>query len=94
MLIFSTASDDILSFRTGEALSAVWLRAAREGLVLVPLSQAVEVDSARVLLRDGVLHDRSIPQILARVGWPVEGRPRSPRTSRRPLSEVLMQQSR
>ena len=93
LLVFSTASDDVLSWlRTGEALSAVWLRAVRDGFTLVPLTQSLEVHSTRVLFEDGVLDNRSCPQLLARVGWPPEGRQPLPRTPRRPLSDVLMQQ--
>ena len=90
VLVFSTPSDDVLSWlRTGEALSAVWLRAVQEGMSLVPLTQSVEVESVRARLKDGVLDDRKRPQLLARVGWPPEGRTPLPRTPRRPLHEVL-----
>jgi hypothetical protein len=90
LLVFSTASDDVLSWlRTGEALSAVWLRAVQEGLSLVPLSQSLEVEPIRSRLKDEVLDDRSRPQLLALVGWPPEGRMPLPPTPRRPVHEVL-----
>ncbi len=92
LLVFSTASDDVLSWlRTGEALSAVWLRAVREGLTLVPLTQGVEVEPIRSRLKDDVLDDRRRPQLLALVGWPPEGRMPVPRTPRRPVRDVLTQ---
>jgi hypothetical protein len=95
LLVFATASDDVLSWlRTGEALGAVWLHAVREGLSLVPLSQSLEVEKSRALLRNGVLDDRSCPQLLARVGWPPLDLEPLPRTPRRPLVEVLTQQPR
>jgi hypothetical protein len=91
MLLFSTASDDLLSWlRTGEALSAVWLHAAASGLSLVPLSQGIEVDETRALLEESVLEGRACPQLLARVGWLDPAAEPSAPTTRRPLAEVLI----
>jgi hypothetical protein len=89
MLLVCTSSDDTISrVRGGEALSAVWLHATREGLALVPQSQAMEVDETRRVLQGDVLGDLAFPQILMRVGWLPLSRPELPPTPRRPLDEV------
>jgi hypothetical protein len=89
LLLICTSSDDPLSrVRAGEALSAVWLQASQDGLSLVPLSQAVEVPETRRLLQDDVLGDRSVAQILLRVGWPPLERKPLPATPRRHVDDV------
>jgi nitroreductase len=89
MLLVCTSSDDTISrLRAGEALSAVWLHATGEGLSLVPLSQAMEVEETRRALQGDVLGDLACPQMLVRVGWLPLSRPDLPPTPRRPLSEV------
>jgi len=89
LLLVCTSSDDPLSrIRAGEALSAVWLRASQDGLSLVPLSQAVEVPETRRLLQEDVLGDRSVAQILLRVGWPPLERKPLPATPRRHVDDV------
>jgi nitroreductase len=89
MLLVCTSSDDTISrVRAGESLSAVWLHATREGLGLVPLSQAVEVEETRRVLHGDVLGDLAFPQVLLRVGWLPLSRPALPPTPRRPLDEV------
>jgi len=91
MLLIATAADDTLSrLRAGEALSALWLLAEEGGLIVVPLSQGVEVDNTYRTLQENVLGGRSCPQILLRVGWLHEGVEPLPATSRRPLEEVLV----
>lgn len=75
--------------RTGEGLSALWLRATRDDLSVVPLSQAIEVDRTRVEIRDTVLGGAMTPHLLVRIGWQAIGRSDLPRTPRRPLDEVL-----
>ena len=90
MLLVCTSSDDVISrVRAGEALSAVWLQATREGLSVWPLSQAVEVEETRRKLQDVVLGGLAFPQILMRVGWLPLVRDELPPTPRRPLDEVL-----
>lgn len=85
------AADGPLAWlEAGEALSATWLGATMEGLSLVPLSQAIEVDDTRIALQHDVLHGRWAPQLLARIGWQELGRSAVPRTPRRPLAEVLI----
>ncbi len=89
MLLICTSSDDAVSrIRAGEALSAVWLQATRENMSVVPLSQALEVESTRRELQDGVLGDLACAQLVLRVGWsPLSGGHLTP-TPRRPLEET------
>jgi hypothetical protein len=90
MLLVCTSSDDPISrIRAGEALSAVWLQATLDGLSLVPLSQAVEVDETRRELQTGILGDLAFPQILLRIGWPASSHGDLAPTPRRPIDEVL-----
>ena len=90
MLLVCTSSDDPISrIRAGEALSAVWLHATLDGLSLVPLSQAVEVDETRRELQTGILGDLAFPQILLRIGWPASSHSDLAPTPRRPIDEVL-----
>jgi hypothetical protein len=75
---------------TGEVLCRLWVRAMQEGLSLVPLSQPVEVDQTRATL--GALIGRDThPQLVVRIGWQEIGRSSLPPTSRRPLSDVLVE---
>ena len=54
--------------RTGEALSALWLRATLDGLSVVPLSQVIEVDETRAALQHEVLGGLAVPHLLVRLG--------------------------
>jgi hypothetical protein len=73
----------------GQALSALWLQATDEGLSVVPLSQAIEVEETREALCQDVFDGMARPQILVRVGW-LEGSSTSPeRSPRRPVGEVV-----
>lgn len=83
-------TDDPLGWLlTGEGLSALWLRATRAGLSVVPLSLPVEVEDVSRELRDIVLAGAFTPHLLVRIGWQAIGRSELPRTPRRLLSEVL-----
>lgn len=75
--------------RAGEGLSAMWLAATANGMSLVPLSQAVEVDETRAALRGDVLRGLGHPMLLVRVGWQPIGRSELVRTPRRLVDEVL-----
>ena len=89
MLLICTSSDDTVSrVRAGEALSAMWLRATRDQLSLVPLSQALEVDQTRRVLQSDVLGDLAYAQLIVRVGWLPLSRAQLEPTPRRPLDEV------
>lgn len=82
--------DDVAGWlRTGEAMSALWLAATREGLSVVPMSQPIEVESTRREIGRSVLRGAFEPHLLLRVGWQAIGRSALPRTPRRPLADVL-----
>jgi hypothetical protein len=90
LLVLSTTSDDGISrLKAGEAMSAVLLSATDLGLASSPLSQPLELDSIREVLRADVLADTAYPQIVLRIGWPSTGAEPLPSTPRRPLAEVL-----
>jgi nitroreductase len=89
LAVIGTASDDTLSqLRAGEALSAVLLQATLLGLASCPLSQVLEVDDTRRVLRDDVLDGAIAPQIVLRLGFPSASAP-LPATPRRPIAEIL-----
>jgi nitroreductase len=89
LLVLGTASDDRLSqLRAGEAASAVLLHATALGLATCPLSQPLEVDGARVTIRDAVLGGTLCPQLVLRVGWAPIG-PELPPTPRRPIEQTV-----
>lgn len=75
--------------RTGEGLSALWLRATRAGLSVVPLSLPVEVEAVRLELKHFVVEDAFVPHMMVRIGWQAIGRSELPRTPRRPVAEVI-----
>jgi hypothetical protein len=90
LLAVCTTSDDTGSrLRAGEALSAILLKGTAEGLTMVPLSQAVEVDRTRRLLQDELLGDAAYPQIVLQVGLAPPTSVVIPPTPRRPVSEVI-----
>jgi len=77
--------------RTGEALSALWLRAALDGLSVVPLSQVIEVEETRMALQHEVLGGLAVPHLLVRLGWQELSRSQLLRTKRRQVADVLDQ---
>ncbi|WP_436700355.1 Acg family FMN-binding oxidoreductase [Nocardioides sp. BYT-33-1] len=82
--------DDVAGWlRSGEAMSALWLEATREGLSVVPMSQPTEVEETRREIGRSVLGGAFEPHVLLRVGWQAIGRGGLPRTPRRPLADVL-----
>lgn len=90
LFLLSTETDDTEAWlHTGEALSALLLAAARNGLASCPLSQVAEVRTARDLVRHFALDGRGEPQVVVRVGWPATATYPGPVTPRRPLDEVL-----
>ena len=91
VIAICTAGDDQLEWlRAGEALSAMWLRATRDGLSLVPLSQVIEVAETRAALHQEVFAGMARPQILVRVGWQEISRTPLAPSPRRPLEDVLL----
>ena len=62
--------DDPLSWlRAGEALSAILLEATVEELAVSPISNVVELDTARLAVGD-LLCGRGHPYLALRMGWP------------------------
>jgi hypothetical protein len=90
LALLSTAGDGpVDQLRAGEALSAVLLTATRFGLATDPVSQPLEVPSARAGLRSDVLGGAAAPQVLLRLGWaPISSTP-VPLTGRRPLADTI-----
>jgi len=89
LLVLGTSSDDRLSqLRAGEALGAVLLRATELGLASCPLSEPLELDRTRGLVRDEVLDGTLSPQIVLRVGWAPVGDP-LPATPRRRTADQV-----
>lgn len=90
LVVLCSGSDDLGSWlRAGEGLSALWLTATTQGLSVVPLSQVIEVEETRLALQQEVLGGLAHPLILVRIGWQSISRSQLPRTSRRPVDEVL-----
>jgi hypothetical protein len=91
LVVIATERDDASAWvSAGETLSALWLRATREGLSVVPLSQVVEVPSTRRRLAHELPGDPGEPQVVVRLGWQEISRSTLPRTPRRPLHDVLL----
>jgi hypothetical protein len=90
LLVLATAADGVEArLRAGEAMSAVLLWATDFRLATCPLSQVLEIEKTRSLVRERVLDGFGVPQIVLRVGWaPVQSAP-LPATPRRPLADVL-----
>lgn len=90
LLVICSASDDRASrLGAGEALSAVLLQSAMDGLASMTLSQAVEVDRTREILRDELLKRAAFPQVLIRVGWAEDGLEPLPPTPRFPIDQLV-----
>lgn len=90
LAVLSTPADDTRSrLVAGEALNAVLVAAAREGLATCPLSQIGEVATARDDVRDEVLGGRGLPQIALRLGWPITEALPASATPRRPLWQCV-----
>jgi nitroreductase len=90
LVAICTSSDDTASrLRAGEALSAMLLKGTAEGLAMVPLSQAIEVDRTRHLIQNELLGDAACPQIIVQVGWALPAGDQVPLTTRRPVDDVL-----
>jgi hypothetical protein len=87
--ICSAADDQKSWLKAGQALSALWLQATRDGFSLVPLSQVVEVEETRQALHESVFDGLARPQILARIGWSEATRTPLRRSPRRPVDEVI-----
>jgi hypothetical protein len=91
VIVLGGSTDDPTGWlRTGQGLSALWLRATRDGLSVVPLSLPVEVESTRIQMTETVLEGAFVPHLAVRIGWQAIGRTGLPRTPRRGLDDVLI----
>lgn len=89
LIVLGGVADDRLSWlRTGEALSALWIRATRTGLSVVPLSEPLDLPSIRTELQTQLANALE-PHLLVRVGWQAIGRSELPSTPRRSVDQVL-----
>jgi hypothetical protein len=77
VIVFGRGDEPIDLLRGGEALSALLLKATAEGLATAPLSDAVEVEWPRHLLR-GLLEDLGEPYIAVRLGYRGSAEPLPP----------------
>ncbi|QUQ64064.1 Acg family FMN-binding oxidoreductase [Kutzneria sp. CA-103260] len=93
LLVLATATDTTESrLRAGEPMSSVLLWATDFRMATCPLSQVLEVEATRDLVRDRVLDGFGVPQIVLRVGWaPVNTAP-LPATPRRPIDDIFGRQ--
>ncbi len=90
LVLLGGAADDVQAWlRTGEGLDALWLKATRDGLSVLPLSQPIEVDETRQEIGQTVLGGMKRPHLLVRIGWQSISRTRLPSVPRRPVSELL-----
>jgi nitroreductase len=86
LAVFGTAGDTPPAWlATGQALSAVLLRATARGLAASFLNQPIEVPALRPRLR-ALLGTDDLPQLLVRLGYGSAVQP----TPRRPVDEVLV----
>ncbi len=89
MVLLATEADDAASWlRAGEALERVLLEIARHGFTAGPLTQVVEVASARAALRRE-LSLTTYPLVLLRIGRAAV----TPGTSRRDIADVLTEET-
>ena len=85
LVLLGTESDHPMAWlRAGEALQRILLEITRLGLVASPLTQVVEVPSARAALR-AELGLSMHPHVLLRIGYA----PQTAGTPRRPIDAVL-----
>jgi nitroreductase len=93
LLVLATSADNAQArLRAGEAMSSVLLWATDFRMATCPLSQVLEVEATRNLVRDRVLDGFGVPQIVLRVGWAPVNSPPLPATPRRPIGEILGRQ--
>ncbi len=90
LLVLGTTTDDLTArLRAGEAASAVLLWATSFGFATCPLTQGLEVPSARDELRTAVFDNLLYPQMILRLGWAHINAEPLPATPRRPLTEIF-----
>jgi hypothetical protein len=87
VVLFGDDDRRIGLLRGGEALSALLLLATADGLATAPLSDAIEMEWPRHLLR-GLLADLGEPYLVVRLGYPTEKEP-LPEVPRRDPGTVI-----
>jgi len=87
VIVFGSDDQPASLLRGGEALSALLLQATADGLATAPLSDAIEVEWPRHLLR-GLLADVGEPYLVVRLGYPASSDPLPPSPRREP-SDVI-----
>lgn len=92
VVLFGSNDDDVAWLRGGEALSALLLTATAEGLATAPLSDSIEVQWPRHLVR-GLLAGVGEPYLVVRLGYPdtTEELPPAPRRESAEVIEVVEQ---
>ncbi len=89
ILVLSTYDDSLgNTLRCGEVLSRVLLECTAKGFVTCTLTHMIELHASREEIRR-ITGRRAEPQVLIRVGNPLEANSVGARTPRRPLSEVF-----
>jgi len=86
--LYTPADDRAAWLRAGQALERLLLIATDRGLAASLLTQAVEVQSLRWLLRAPAMGP-AVPQALLRLGYIRPGTPAPSPTPRRPIADVL-----
>jgi nitroreductase len=87
VIVFGRSDQPIDVLRGGEAMSALLLKATAEGLATAPLSDSIEVEWPRHLLR-GLLADLGEPYLVVRLGYRASTEPLPP-TPRRDPADVI-----
>ncbi|GAA2565026.1 NAD(P)H nitroreductase [Winogradskya consettensis] len=88
VVLFGNGDQPIDLLRGGEALSALLLLATADGLATAPLSDAVEAEWPRHLLR-GLVADIGEPYLVVRLGYRQDREP-VPAAPRRDLRDVII----
>ena len=91
LLLLSTAGDSPLQWlRAGEIAANGLLAATRDGLASSLLTEPLEDADTRGYLKSSVVRSEVwSPQLLLRIGWPVQEAAELPPVPRRPLAEVV-----
>ncbi|MCO8274668.1 nitroreductase [Actinoplanes sp. TRM 88003] len=88
VILFGRGDAPVQLLQAGEALSALLLQATADGLATAPLSDAIEVEWPRVLVR-GLLADLGEPYLAVRLGYTADQTPLPPRP-RRTAADVIV----
>jgi hypothetical protein len=89
VVLFGNGDQPINLLRGGEALSALLLLATADGLATAPLSDAIEVEWPRHLLR-GLLADIGEPYLVVRLGYLPDREPLPPVPRRDPRDAIIV----